>query len=643
MSKRKPKPKRGWFGWGRPNIIVRPQYGPTKKEPSLLWRIRRHLVPVPVLAWAVIAGLIASGSGARFLMASFVAAAACFVCAVRFGGAQWPWGIGLCFWLMLVAATAFGQVQALLLVAGWAVWASVWWLEARTREATALAKVWEERVAAPGKALPGSKLTAERSVKGGRSATIVLPPGDLSVDNAYAATMRIASAYEKPTFSVSVEKHPTDRANLATLMVMERPVTVTVVVWRGPDLDSATGLSSVGRYIDDEPVTYRWWTPGSGPAHDLISGTTGSGKSRFVDMCLSESRHSPLICDWVIDPQMGQSLPDWVPVPQPDGTVHGGVDWFAKGNRQGLLMLRAVVRVMLHRNAVLAKKVWYDGKGPANGGRGRKRIGVSSFTPTVDMPLLVVTIEEAHSLLEQFPEAVDLCEQIAKMARKCGIKLRLIVQYPTLDQIGNSGVLREMLASGNIIIFRTQSRMAANVVFQGSLPVEPHKLPRQMPDGSTSAGLMYCIGGSLRVASSRAFSCEDPYYWATAGTTTVLDAESARAAGPEYEQRHAYLFADEDQADDAEDGPEGVVLTYDEVKGELGIERFTCADLVLGALDVADGEPLTVGDIGQFCFSRGKYAIRTVREAIQALREEGTITATPDGKRYTLTKGETQA
>jgi hypothetical protein len=100
-------------------------------------------------------------------------------------------------------------------------------------------------------------------------------------------------------------------ANRRELLVLPKAITNKVIKWKGPDLDLATFRSTVATYIDGDRVTYVWCRPGSGPWHDLISGTTDSGKSRLIDLLLATSREGGQdhIVDWVLDPQNGQSLP----------------------------------------------------------------------------------------------------------------------------------------------------------------------------------------------------------------------------------------------------------------------------------------------------------------------------------------------
>jgi len=96
------------------------------------------------------------------------------------------------------------------------------------------------------------------------------------------------------------------------------------------------------------------------------------------------------------------------------------------------------------------------------------------------MPLLVITIFEAHALLA-LDGARAIAEDIGKMSRKCGIKLRLETQVPLLDQLGNSTTLRDMVVSGNVVVFRTANRLTGQVAFNGNLPVDPASHPEGIP------------------------------------------------------------------------------------------------------------------------------------------------------------------
>jgi hypothetical protein len=234
--------------------------------------------------------------------------------------------------------------------------------------------------------------------------------------------------------------------------------------------------------------------------------------------------------DWVIDPQNGQSLPDWV----------DEVDWFAAGVDEGMKVLRGARALMYARNLVFAGREHTDRKG-------RTKKGMKGFTPTLEYPQINLTIDEAHAIL-QIPEAVTILAEMGKMGSKCGIKVRLVVHLPLLSELGGSSVLRDMVASGNVFVLRTASRITGQVAFQGALPVDPVTIPRRMPDGSASAGLGFALGADSRRAPMRLDWVEDPLDLIEGIPITHLSDDEARAAGGDYAQYRGLRF-DEDIID----------------------------------------------------------------------------------------------
>jgi hypothetical protein len=295
-------------------------------------------------------------------------------------------------------------------------------------------------------------------------------------------------------------------------MVLTRNPLEEVHPWPGPHLfDAAEGVAPIGVYPDGAQACYQFWRRGSGAVHGLLAGTSDAGKSRQVDMLLGYERHSGgLVCSWICDPQHGQSLPDWM----------DHVDFAARTAEEGIVLLRMAVAVMYARNDYLARVEWTDD-------RGRRRVGKAHFEPTPAMPLLSLTIEEAHAVLA-YEEAVKLAEAIGKMGRKCGVALRLVVQVPLLAQLGNSTTLRDAVAGGNVIVLRTANRLSSPAVLP--MPVDPAQLPRRFPDGSSTAGLGFVLGATDRQAPMRGYYDLDPFGRATAGETVPLDAISAPAA-----------------------------------------------------------------------------------------------------------------
>lgn len=342
---------------------------------------------------------------------------------------------------------------------------------------------WTSRVAHPAGPLPGTKLTGFRYVKGGWAATIVSnTPGSIEPDRWRNATGRVAAAYQCGLTDVSLELDGGNASQATVLVQRENPLTETAM-WPGPEptWDFGRGVSMVGRFGDGEATWYRWWNDG-GPWHDLISGCTGSGKSELVNQLLLAELHSGgRILSRVIDPQWGQSF----------GDLQDYVDWFAPCVAEAQMLLLDTVKQMYRRNRLYSRR--------------RQKC----WRPDGDEPLIVVTIDEAHEVLKD-PICLALVERLAKMARKCGIKLRIITQVPVVTEIGNSTPIKDALLAGNIIVFRTGSAISSQVSIGATLPVDPHKLPAEWPKGSpgegkTTAGLGFMAGASRREVPWRSF------------------------------------------------------------------------------------------------------------------------------------------
>jgi hypothetical protein len=282
-----------------------------------------------------------------------------------------------------------------------------------------------------------------------------------------------------------------------------------------------TGIAPVGIYMDGEPTPYRFWRPGSGPQHDLISGSTDSGKSRVLDQLLAYERHAKLetapgvfenlMASIVIDPQNGQSVPEW----------KRNVGLFASGTEQGLMVLYRLREEMFTRNVLLSDTEWVDE-------RGRTRYGVDHFDPlhplirSLGMKLWCVTVDEAHILLK-IKEAAELVAELVAMFRKCGGKIRLVTQVPLLNSLGNKMEIRDAVAAGNVHVLRTANALSGQVAFNGAIPVKPNHLPREWPDGSTTAGIGFALGPAARPAMMRHYFVRDSYHWANTGETTPAD------------------------------------------------------------------------------------------------------------------------
>lgn len=330
---------------------------------------------------------------------------------------------------------------------------------------------------------------------------------------------RIAAAYGCTYADVSFTADESD-LSVATLRVQPDNLLAETKMWAGPSAsDWRRGTSRVGRFDDSLDIVYQWWTK-TGAAHDLISGCTGSGKSEVVAQLLLASLHSNgLVLDWVGDPQGGQSY----------GQLKDAVDWFARDKSEITLMLLAALKEMLRRNDELA----------AN--------NIKTWQPTKAMPLLVITLDEVQSYIED-PAILELVEKLVGQGRKCGIKLRLITQIPAAYNLGGSTYIKEQLKAGQTLIFRAMTDIAGRSAVEGDCPVDPTLLPsvwgkKTCAAGETTAGLMFVQGLNGRDVYGRAdWTGDDMARW-------LVDDEGASTLnpgrfGPDAQQVSGVLWGD---------------------------------------------------------------------------------------------------
>lgn len=378
---------------------------------------------------------------------------------------------------------------------------------------------WAEFVACTGGPVPGSKLTGKLTTEHGYEATIHLVRGKQTASRVIVLAEEVASALAESIESVALERHPTGRADLARFTRLHKNPLHDIQYWKRPTLNLETGIMLVGPYASGGFAEFRPFAPAGGghaggAMHSLISGAPGSGKSQFLSLLILEYMLSEVITTWVLDPQNGQSLPD----------VMDYVDWAAVGIREGMDMLRAAYQVVYARSAYMGKRK------------------IKHFVPAREFPLLRLVIDEAHAVFSDptfGKEAVKLVEDIGKLGRKTGVGMDLVTQIPSLAELGNSEVIRSMVSSGTVFVFRCSGRMTGHLAFQGQLAVDPTKIPQQFPNGQGSAGLMYLAGVSAREAAARAYMVTDVGGRAKVAALVAapLDPFTSNAAGKAYAGR----------------------------------------------------------------------------------------------------------
>jgi hypothetical protein len=571
-------------------------------------RFRRQLVPLTAMAGMYGAGCVVNLAGQPLWVGAVGLAAA---------AVSWPvsgWWLNrhlerlyatavtssASWWLWCATNGVDGAMPAWL-AGGGGLLALPWWWHYRIRGVPAAPEpaaddtptnsrihVWNQKVACQGGPLEHSRLLDTEEIRGGWAGTIEILRGN--TDRAVMATKDIGAALRLKAGSIWIEPTPQGELHLARILVLEENPLQTRLDWTGPTLNAAKGTSVLGWYADMGEVRYRHYRPESGPVHTLIAGSTDAGKSRTVDQLLAEERHSGVIVSQIIDPQGGQSLPDW----------QGHVNAYARNLTDARVLLTRARDRMYARNALLAGIRWVDD-------RGRERTGIGQFTPgdpRHGLKLLSITIDEAQTVLAD-PACRALVEEMIAMSRKCGIKFRLITQVPLLSSLGNSMAIRDAVAAGNVIVLRTANRLSGQVAFNGALPVDPSSLPKEWPNGSTTSGIGFVFApGADRAATMRVGYVEDVFGWASTGPHIDLEPY----AGP------------------APKGSDGTTPAAPQQQHQDSQDRIG-EDAVLAFLAARPGEQCSRGDlINQIqAASAEPPALRTLVKALTDLVESGHV------------------
>ncbi|MCY0928328.1 hypothetical protein OTB20_19425 [Streptomyces sp. H27-H1] len=416
------------------------------------------------------------------------------------------------------------------LLAAWGLGHGIYWWRRGRRTVAPVSdlgeqmKAWQENVASADGSLPGSKLVDVVTTDYGWTGVIVLKKGNWR--RAAAAVADIAGDLDLPEEMIQVEKATGKSARRAIIAIFDHNPLAAGTDYPGPHiLNVKLGQAAVGIFYDGDPAHYAFWKP-SGPVHSVVYGATDGGKSRFLDMLLGTERHNGIV-SFVCDPQGGQSLPRW----------RESVDWYEDTALGGMAMLYEVRKIMYERSARYSMMLFTDHKGRTLRGRDHFVVGDPD-------PLISVTIDEAHRVLA-LPGAPALMLEIVLMARKCGIKMRLVFQGPKANMYGSgpeSTDIREQLQSGNTVMFRTASSLTDSIGLPG-WDVNPSQLPMYWPDKTSTAGLGFIKGPDNRQAQFRAHFDRDPAHWALSGTTPTIEASAAACTGKAYTERLARLAA----------------------------------------------------------------------------------------------------
>jgi hypothetical protein len=302
----------------------------------------------------------------------------------------------------------------------------------------------------------------------------------------------------------------------------------------------------------------------------------------------------------VLDPQQGQSLPDW----------RGKVP-YARGPEQCMVYLRAFEAGMQARSEYLADFAW-------TGDDGYERPGMDFYDPQLSgLPLIFMVFDEAHLLLghpKYGEEAKRITGNLVKLDRKAGGHLVLVSHSLLLSQLGDM-TLRAMVVGGNAWALRTGENLSGGII---GLEADPKLLPRTFPDGTETHGLGYIVGPDNRPDSPmRSRLVQNPRKVAVEAKVAEMDAVFGNA-----------FWAVIDLAKASAPRPATAALAAvppveDDKPGK------TAADAILAVLT----EELDRGQIITRCrdlaekWGRGKpFSTKAISDALRKLVTEGKIT-----------------
>ncbi|MFE4682241.1 hypothetical protein ACFRNJ_15590 [Streptomyces sp. NPDC056721] len=261
----------------------------------------------------------------------------------------------------------------------------------------------------------------------------------------------------------------------------------------------------------------------------LVVGPTGSGKTNMVHAILAGFARAVDVLTFVIDLNAGSAGLPWV-LPALNGSlksedgkpVRPGIDWLAGTYDEAMLMLDAAVRIAKAR-----KRGYQDLLSKAN----TDLLPISS-----KIPQIMLVIDEGAEILASSDRAMrKLAEKILeviRIARAMGVRTVLTALGATGSVLGNLMIRREAKVRVALTGGETEG-MDLSKMFPGSrgLRVDqaPHKGAGFMSTPESPAALFKAwriLPNQIRDIIA-----------ATSDRHPVLDAVSAKAAGPEYARR----------------------------------------------------------------------------------------------------------
>ncbi|MER5716124.1 hypothetical protein [Streptomyces sp. NPDC002132] len=295
----------------------------------------------------------------------------------------------------------------------------------------------------------------------------------------------------------------------------------------------------------------------------LVVGPTGSGKTNMVHTILAGFARTVDVLTWVIDLNAGSAGLPWVrpalsgQLRREDGMpVRPGVDWLAGTYDEALTMLDAAVRIAKHR-----KTAYQDLLARAN---------TDLLPVSAQIPQIMLVVDEGAEILvstdRQMRKLAEKILEVIRIARAMGVRTVLTALGATGSVLGNLMIRREAKVRVALTGGETEG-MDLSKMFPGARGLRVDQAPFK---GAGFLGTPESAAGLFKAWRILPNQIRD-ITAATSDRHPVLDAVSAKAAGPAYArrwdaERTAWMGDQPDASDDA--GPAGGGLDLSALRSE---------------------------------------------------------------------------
>ncbi|MEU4271281.1 hypothetical protein [Streptomyces sp. NPDC026092] len=259
----------------------------------------------------------------------------------------------------------------------------------------------------------------------------------------------------------------------------------------------------------------------------LVVGPTGSGKTNMVHTILAGFARTTDVLTWVIDLNAGSAGLPWVrPALTGDGTggeaMRPGVDWLAADFDEAILMLDAAVRIAKHR-----KMAYQDLMSKAN---------TDLLPVSAQIPQIEIVIDEGAEILvstdRQMKQLAAKILEVIRIARAMGLRTVLTALGATGAVLGNIMIRRE--AKVRVALTGGEKEgMDLGKQFPGSRGLRVDQAPYKGSGFMGTPESPAALFKSWRILPNQIAEIVA----ATSDRHPVLDAISAKAAGPDYARR----------------------------------------------------------------------------------------------------------